>query len=60
MGFNDVNRVVTIIYTKVVELRKRNMSFKDSKESRIILPNHVFQMSSRVTIVSPSDIPRED
>jgi len=60
LSFNNVDRIVTIIRTKIGHLGKRNMSFKNNKKSRVILSDHVFQMSSGIIIVSPSDIPRED
>jgi len=60
LGFNNVDQIVTNIRTKIGQLEKRNMSLKNNKKSRVVLSDHVFQMSFGIIIVSPSDIPRED
>jgi hypothetical protein len=59
-SFNNMNRGVSHIRPKDREFRKRNMSFKNSHESRLMLTNQLFQMSSCVTTESPSDVPREE
>jgi len=59
-SFNNMNRGVSHIRPKDREFSKRNMCFKNSHKSRLMLTNQLFQMSSCVTTESPSDVPREE
>jgi hypothetical protein len=60
IGFNDVDWSVAVVSPKGGQSSIRNMCFKNCKESRMIFTNNFSQMSSRIVIVSPSDVPGED